>query len=293
MRIKASVDQETQRNSTKSKILIYAVKMLVGILRALPNTIREKGIKNLGKLILHCAKKTRNRAMRNISHALPELPFKEVKQLAFDAYANCAFGVVESLWLDQLEPEIFCDEATLKILQSGHGACIATMHLGCYEAVPLAINKFSGQSVTLTNMPSFIEHGLQFYANADITAINKNDNNAFAQLLKYSSSNAYISLHCDLYANQTEVNFFNQKTKAPSGVVMIAKMSKKPLLLAYSIYQDDGRIQVFFETVDTMNQDQGKPIDEIMSDIYLRFEEIIKQYPNQWYWSYNRWRTKK
>jgi KDO2-lipid IV(A) lauroyltransferase len=281
------------------------IKWFVKGLLAMPHNTRRNSIKRLGKLILRCAKKTRQRAISNIQNALPALSMAEVETLAYDAYANCAFGVAESLWLEQLEPDIFCDEATLKILQSGEGACIATMHLGCYEAVPLAVQKFSGKSVTLTNIPHFIEDGMQFYAKANIVAVNKNDTDAFATLLRHTCSNAYISLHSDLHANQIELDFFDRKVKAPAGIAMLSKMTKKPLLLAYAVYQDDGKIQVFFETIidkysktndhaTTMTADiSNQPVEQIMSHIYQRFEQIIKQYPDQWYWSYNRWRNKK
>jgi KDO2-lipid IV(A) lauroyltransferase len=239
---------------------------------------------------------------------MPELSIKEATDLAFDAYGNCAYGVAESFWLTEVEPDIFCDEDTLRILQSGQGACIATMHLGCYEAVPLAVAKFAKQSVTLTNIPKFLADSMDFYSGVNITAINKNASNAFSELLKESGSNAYISLHCDLYANQAEVTFFGQETKAPAGIALLAKMSKKPLLLAYAVYQGDGQVQVFFETLyvnprmtgqeasDQSNKREKEQITEptveqIMSNIYQRFEQIIRQYPNQWYWSYNRWKN--
>ena len=154
---------------------------------------------------------------------MPELSIKEVTDLAFEAYGNCAYGVAETLWLSELEPNIFCDEDTLRILQSGQGACIATMHLGCYEAVPLAVSKFNKQSVTLTNIPDFLDDSMDFYCKANITAINKKSDSAFSELLTSASSNAYISLHCDLYANQTDVSFFKQETKAPSGIVFISE----------------------------------------------------------------------
>jgi|GEM_PF-2815035 len=287
----------------KKQSIRLAIHSLVKMFTKLSRSRRKQLISKIGKSILHLAKKTRVRAISNIAKAMPELSIKEVTDLAFNAYGNCAFGVAESLWLSQVEPDIFCDEATLKILQSGQGACIATMHLGCYEAVPLAIAKFSDQSVTLTNVPSFLDDAMDFYSDVNITAINKNADNAFSELLAQAGSNAYISLHCDLYANQTEVTFFGRQTKAPSGVVLLAKMSKNPLLLAYAVYQDDGQVQVFFETVqinhdldndysaEIEQQHCEQSVDQIMAQIYQRFEQIIKQYPSQWYWSYKRWKS--
>ncbi len=290
------------------------IRFLLSTLMKLTKKRRKKLINNIGKIILRFATKTRKRAINNIVRAMPELSIKEATDLAFDAYGNCAYGVAESFWLSQVEPDIFCDEETLQILQSGTGACIATMHLGCYEAVPLAVAKFANNSVTLTNIPDFLTDEMDFYSAVNITAINKKSAHAFSQLLIQAGNNGYISLHCDLYANQTEVTFFGQKTKAPSGVVLLAKMTKKPLLLAYAVYQDDGQVQVFFETLQ-LNQEiaiqnqfnnelQSKQsisqktapeieqnVEQVMAQIYQRFEQIIRQYPSQWYWSYNRWKN--
>jgi len=296
----------TQPRSIKKKTVNFSLQLLISALCKLTRTRRKKLIKSIGKTILHFARKTRQRTISNIAKAMPELSIKEVTDLAFEAYGNCAYGVAESFWLSQIEPDIFCDEETLRILQSGQGACIATMHLGCYEAVPLAVAKFANQSVTLTNIPNFVDDTMNFYKTANITAIDKKSDHAFSELLTKVGSNAYISLHCDLYANQTEVSFFGQQTKAPAGIVLLAKMSKKPLLLAYAVYQEDGQVQVFFESLPKNQNQEGKPsenedaqsleqekeqtVEQVMAKIYRRFEQIIRQYPSQWYWSYNRWR---
>lgn len=299
-KLEPSAMESTPLMSLKQKSLRKLLKLLLAGLTKLTRTRRKKLIKNIGKTILYFANKTRLRAIKNITNAMPELSIKEATNLAFDAYGNCAYGVAESFWLTEVEPDIFCDEDTLRILQSGKGACIATMHLGCYEAVPLAVAKFAKESVTLTNIPRFLADSMDFYSAVNITAINKNSSSAFSELLKKSASNAYLSLHCDLYANQTGVTFFDQETKAPAGIALLAKMSKKPLLLAYAIYQGDGQVQVFFETLyvnlnltdqASSEQETEPTVEQIMSKIYRRFEQIIKQYPNQWYWSYNRWKN--
>ena len=296
----------SKRSLIKQKTISLGIRLLVSTLLKLTRNRRKKLVQNIGKTILRFANKTRKRAIKNIINAMPEFSIKEATDLAFDAYGNCAYGVAESFWLSQVEPDIFCDEETLQILQSGTGACIATMHIGCYEAVPLAVAKFAKQSVTLTNIPDFLADTMDFYSEVNITAINKKSENAFSQLVTKAGNNAYISLHCDLYANQTEVTFFGQKTKAPSGVVLLAKLTKKPLLLAYAVYQDDGQVQVFFETLTSdklaeqnteqkaeqeTTQESEQTVEQVMAQIYQRFEQIIRQYPSQWYWSYNRWKN--
>ncbi|QBG36399.1 lysophospholipid acyltransferase family protein [Litorilituus sediminis] len=287
----ATVNEQTWRSKLQTKV----IDMILTFIKSRRRTTRATLIRALGKTIFRCAKKTRNRAIKNIANALPELSIAQVSALAEKAYANCAFGVMESFWLEQLEPEIFCDEATLRILQSGQGACIATMHLGCYDAVPVAVQKLANQSVTLTDIPSFIEQGESHYQKGNIIAIDKNSSSAFSELLKSARNNAYISLHSDLWANEVSVDFFGQTTKAPAGVALLSAISKKPLLLGYAVYQEDTRIKVFFETIYQFdaphpNNREAKTPEQLMQIIHQRFEDIIKQYPEQWYWSYKRWR---
>lgn len=276
--------------SIKQRLITKSLTLLIATLQKTSRQKRRLVLGKIGKLILFLSKKTQQRAIGNIRRAMPSFSEKEAKALAFSAYSNCAFGVAETFWLDELEPEVFCDESTLEILQSSKGACIATMHLGCYEAVPLAIAKLTHSSTTLTNVPKFIESGLQFYANAGVTAINKKSSSAFIELIRQAKKNSYVSLHCDLWGNEVEVSFFNQKTKAPAGIALIAKMTQKPLLLGYSIYDEQGNIKVYLETLYKESCYNQLSHEQVMATIYQRFEEIITQYPEQWYWSYKRWR---
>ncbi|GLX77841.1 lipid A biosynthesis lauroyl acyltransferase [Thalassotalea insulae] len=276
-----------KKQQFKTKSLVF----LFYLLRKISREKRRDFLTKIGKLILFFSKKTRQRVLDNIQRAIPDMDKADVKKLAFNAYGNCAFGVAESFWLDEIEPKIFCDEKTLSILQSGGGACIATMHLGCYEAVPVAVAILSNNSVTLSNIPTFVEEGLLFYAKVGVTAINKKTPQAFMQLIKSAKDNGYISLHCDLWGDEVEVDFFNQKTKAPAGVALLSKLAVKPILIGYSVYSTKENIKVFVETLFENTDDESLSVEDIMASIYQRFEQIIKQYPEQWYWSYKRWRN--
>ena len=282
---------KTKNVPVRQIISANTIKLFLRLLLKLSRRRRRALLVKIGRVVLFLSKKTKKRALANIQNALPSLTPKEAKQLAFNAFGNCAFGVSEAFWLNELEPDIFCDEETLSILQSGEGACIATMHLGCYEAVPVAIAKLSNNSITLSNIPTFVEEGLQFYSKAGITAINKKTPQAFMQLIKGAKENGYVSLHCDLWGNEIEVEFFKQKTKAPAGIALLSQMAKKPILIGYSIYDSQGNIQVFVETLYKHTCDSALLTEDIMATIYRRFEQIIMQYPEQWYWSYKRWRS--
>jgi KDO2-lipid IV(A) lauroyltransferase len=278
------------RKRIKQKAITIFFKLLVTLLQSIPRKKRRYIISKIGRVLLRCSKKTQKRAIKNIQNAMPTLSTKAAKSLAFSAYGNCAFGVAESFWLDKLEPEIYCDEQTLELLQSGEGACIATMHIGSYEAVPLAVTKLAHSASTLTNVPTFIENGLELYEKAEITAIDKKSSHAFIKLLTQVKENKHVVLHSDLWGNEIDLSFFNQKTKAPAGVALLSIMAKKPLLLGYAIYDESCNIKVYFETVYKDPCEQKLSPEEMMKTVYQRYEHIIMQYPEQWYWSFKRWR---
>jgi len=272
----------------KKTLATKSLTIFIFILKFFSRKKRRIVLSNIGKIILYCSTKTQNRAISNIRRAMPQLSQKEAKELAFTAYGNCSFGVSESFWLNELEPDIYCDDHTLSLLKSGKGACIATMHLGCCEAVPLAVAKLTHKSSTLTNIPKFLENGLLFYKETGIDAIDKNSHRSFLELIKKAQENHYISLHSDLRGIDVDMNFFNQKVKAPAGVALLSIMAKKPLLFGYSIYDQQGNIKVCFETI--YDEVCHLSPEQIMTIIYQRYEKIIRQHPEQWYWSYNRWR---
>jgi KDO2-lipid IV(A) lauroyltransferase len=247
----------------------------------------------LGKVIIKVSKKTRLRAMKNIANALPELSMQQREEILTRSYQTIVFGVLESFWLSDLENEIdiLCDEHTLSLLQNKEGASVASMHMSCYEMAPFALQQLTWPITTLSKIPSYIKSAKNIYDKANIQVINKNSDNYFLKLLQASRNKSVICLHSDHYANDVKINFFNKKTGAPNGAAIISAYSKVPLLLCYPILQKNGRYKVYIETVNANHVKSNKTdIDNATQAIYQRFEEIILQHPNQWYWSYNRWR---
>ena len=275
----------------KHQIIDFLIKLFIKTLTCFSRKTRFKFSSFIAPLILKVSKKTRLRAITNVTNAMPQLTSAQVNAVVIASYKTIVFGVLECFWLDEIEMDIECDENTLMLLNNAKGVSVATMHMSCYELAPFSIQKLVGSATTLSKIPTFIKSAANIYKNANIKVIDKNKPNAFFSLLQASRKNEVICLHADHYATDVDVFFFNQQTKAPSGTAMISAYNKVPLLLCYPVLNDNGRYTVFFETVvDTYVENNPQAIESAVQQIYQKFETIITQHPNQWYWSYNRWR---
>lgn len=269
-----------------------AIIWLLGALARLTPRYRTYLARSLAFLILNVAARTRTRALSNVQRAMPALCQGQAKQLCFRSYAAITLGLLDCLTLAELELDIFCDESVRLQLNSGQGLCVATLHTCCYELVPLAIQRLTGRSVTLTHLPAFIPPANNPYHQAGIGYIEKKSPGAFVRLLNEIQQGAVVTLHADLYAKDVKVRFFGRDTQAPVGPALLSAFAATPLLFAYGCKSKNGRYQVHIESF------MAEPVSksplayaQVMQQLYLRFERIILRYPEQWYWSSNRWRT--
>lgn len=275
------------KNQLKGRV----IDLIILLFKALSRRQRKRVAFSLATLILKLAKKTRLRAIANISNAMPHLSHEEVEHLAFTSYQNIVFGVLECFWLDQVTFDFHISSSAQKILDSGAGVSVATMHMGCYEAVPFALQALTQRSSTLSKIPKFLTCAQQVYQRMGVQCIDKHETGGIFHLLKAINNQRVVSLHSDHYASDTELTFFGRKTGAPCGAAILSAYGRVPLLLSFAILQPDGRYKVYIETVNsTCVQHDQASYHLAMKQVYQRFEEIILQYPEHWYWSYKRWR---
>lgn len=276
----------------KNTIVNFFINMIIWLLTLFKRTTRQKFARIIAKLIFKNSIKTKKRALSNITLALPNLTKTQVEKLALESYENIVFGVLECFWLDELDIDIECDESTLQLLHNEKGAAIATMHMSCYEIAPIAIERLVGKVTTMSKIPSFVKSAADIYKKSNITVINAKEPNAFMQLLQAAKNKNMICLHTDHFSKNIPMIFFGRATSAPSGIAMVSAYQKVPLLICYALLQKNGRYKVVLETVNSGQvENNAQAITHAMDDIYQRFEKIIKAHPQQWYWSYNRWRS--
>ncbi len=275
----------------KHQVANALVIVVLGLFRRLSGKHRTLLSHSIAGLIFTFAHKTRRRALANVKQAMPTKAPSVHDRIALLSYKNIVHGVVECFWLPELEFEYVIDEGTRALLASRDGASIATMHMGCYEAVPFAIQKLTSRSTTISKLPRFVKFAHRVYQDAGIDCIDKNQQGAFISLLKAIAGKRFVSVHSDHFATDTRLHFFGRETGAPTGAAMLSAYGKVPLLLAYAVTSAQNRYTVFIETISAKPIGTSKPeLSAAMRTVYTRFEAIILAHPEHWYWSYKRWR---
>ncbi|UAA39267.1 lipid A biosynthesis acyltransferase [Paraneptunicella aestuarii] len=278
-------------NQPLTALCWMSVSIFKSLMAVMPQSWSRRAAMALGRLILKHSSKARNRAVQNILRAYPELNNDDVLALAYKSYARICYGAFQILRLNSLRLEIHCDEQAKNMLQSEPGVCVATLHSACYEAVPLAVSLLSNKASTLSKIPPYLNFAKNIYIAAGIQCFNKNSNGSFIELLKAAKQGRNVVLHSDHFANDVPVRFFGEDTSAPAGIAMLSAMAKKPVLIGYACYDENFvchvHLEVFSEQHCSQNTDA---MQQLTQGMYGRFEQLIRQHKEDWYWSYNRWR---
>lgn len=268
------------------------LRLLIGALRRLPMHWRQGLAHGLGPLLLQLAPRTRHRLDQNLAHALPGLLPSARGTIAREVSQHICQGVLDSFWLEQLALDIeFGDEQARTILQSGGGASVATLHMGCYEVVALALQRLTGRCSTLAKIPPWLRRGEMLYGRVGIDCLDKRQPGVFFRLLDAARAGRYIALHADHHGQDLPVRFFGRNTRAPTGALLLAALARKPLLLGYAWQEGAGRYRVRFETLEAQPPGrQGAALAGALQRLYQRLEQVIRAHPSHWDWSYRRWR---
>lgn len=275
----------------KHRAINALVMVIISSLKLLSREKRQGFAHGLAWVIFKVSRKTRVRAIANVCRALPELNGLDAERMAMQSYKNIVFGLFETFWLDKISFNFDIDSQSKTLLESGQALSVATMHMSCYEAVPFALQRLTNRSVTLSNIPPFLLSAQKLYQGLGITCFNKRDKASFLQLLTAIKRKQVISLHSDHYGKDVDVCFFKQQTKAPHGAAMLSAYGNAPLLIAYTVLDDNGSYKLIVRTISAQGiENQRSAIAQATQTIYQHFEQAILAYPEQWYWSYNRWR---
>ena len=92
--------------------------------------------------------------------------------------------------------------------------------------------------------------------------------------------------------NGVWVNFFKQPIFSTSLAGNLSLMSNTKVCLIFCVRNDSGH-QVFAQELINQKRKTNITVQEQVQLIYQHIEVMVKKYPNQYYWSYDRFRIPK
>jgi len=269
----------------KKALSIFSLKM------------RYKIFESFGVIAYYAIKKRRLLAINNIKNAFPEKDGKEVQKIAKESYKTMGKMIMTSIFLEEITQNgntvVENDKLMRKACENNEKAVlIVSLHLGGFEAGSKMrdIRKFYAVFRNQKNkkindlMTKWREKG-------GLNSLPLHDSKALSGAINEKS---IIALASDHYGKDVNVTFFGRETTGVAGPVLLSMKHKIPIVLAYAVFDGDIIRVKNKKIIEIEKQSKLKETMQYnMQKIYHEFEEIIREYPEQYMWQHNRWRNKK
>jgi len=259
----------------------------------------------VAKLFYYLSLKHRLIAIHNLMRSFPDKSLEEIIKIAKESYLSVALVVFEFCDIPSLNKDNLNQLITIRGLDNytnacneGKGVLLFGAHFGNWEIGHAAL-------AILTRPLSFVYRILDSRFLEDIittvrascgnTSLPKE--NAMRQMIRLLKKDTTISLLLDqnvAWYGGVFVDFFGRKACTTSGLALLAMHTGAPVLPFFTSRLPDGKYLL----------EIGKKVDIIRSenreaDILINtqnftkiIEEHIRQYPEQWFWVHQRWKTK-
>jgi len=254
-------------------------------------------LKLFGLFLFYVVPVRKKTAISNIRNSL-KVSISEAKKIAKKAYMNFFKGIFEIINLEKLDKVRISKIAEFNnfflledAIKKGRGVIFCTIHLGGFYFIGYALKRVGitvnyilkkqrNLKVFEILKKRFLDIGIKY------TVLQKVPKNIFRAL----NSGDVVIFQCDQDAGKTGVfvDFFGRPASTPQGPALFHKSLKVPIILAYCVYENK-KYKINCKLYDNPE----KEVEEIVFDYTKFFEDVIRKYPDQYFWLHKRWHTKK
>lgn len=248
------------------------------------------------------SRKYRRMAVCNILKAL-SLKKKDAVKMALSTFENFGVSFVEMVKFQGLSNdkiskyvEIEGYENYSKAAQAGKGAFLMSAHIGNWEMLA-AVHSMLAGSITViykkTKNP-YIEKYIKNmrHKNNIISLYRRNSARRIISALKKGTT---VGILPDLRTNKglrIEADFFGMPAVTNYGIALLAIKTGAPIVPGFAVRTKEGRLKCIYGKPIYLEKTGNDPhaLKKAVSKINLVLEDIIKKYPDQWYWMHDRWK---
>jgi Kdo2-lipid IVA lauroyltransferase/acyltransferase len=294
------------RRRIKYSFIYYFVIFLIGISNRISRTAWLTFCGNLGKIAYALAVKSKARTIRHLTMAFEqEKSPEEIKKISRDVFVMLGKNVGDILrhmqvsTLDDLDKFVVMkgfenfDVANAR----GKGVIFVACHMGAFEfqITSMALRKLNFMVIGTPLRDKRLNDLMWKHRNRNGTNAVERDKATFPMLkvLKSGGSVALL-MDQDTRVKSTFVNFFGMPAFTPIGPALLALKTGAAVLPAFSHLGEDGKqhIEILPEIPLRRTGNEEEDI-HFNTQVYTNIIEArIRQYPSQWVWMHERWKTK-
>jgi Kdo2-lipid IVA lauroyltransferase/acyltransferase len=280
--------------------------ILLTCFQRIPLFLRKALFTGLFRLFYHVAPRQRLIAAYNLRRAFPDKSDDEILRIVRGVYRNMGIVAAEFFDIPRITKENIEElveveglEHCLKALEKGLGVLFFTAHFGNWELAAAAVSLLvKPVGVIYRPLDSAILDRIVLRGRSATGNIPIPKERAMRPMLRHLKQNGILGILIDQNVAWYEgvfVDFFGRPACTTNGLALLALHTGAPVLPGFMARLPDGRYRLVLgpevEVIDT-----GDHEADILANTH-RFtgviEETVRQYPEQWLWVHQRWKTQK
>jgi len=284
-------------------LLYVALRALVMVIGIFPYRTAPAIAKILGGIIRFIDRKHVRIAAKNLEKSRGICPADEIPAFIARVYEHLALSIVEMLMIptrlqrDSISQYVKLEnfESFDRCLKEGKG-CIAVIgHLGNWELIGIA-STLAGYPLHTLMRPidnPWIDRFVRRFRSQTGQQMIPRDR-ALGEMIRVLHRNKILIVQVDQDARQTGVyvNFFGRPASTHRAPATLSLKYNAPIVMA-NIFREGGKNCCVL--ADPLYPDAFRnrpdPVTALTQAYSDRFEEFVRQHPEQWFWVHDRWKT--
>jgi KDO2-lipid IV(A) lauroyltransferase len=294
------------RKRLKNWFLYRFITSIIFVLNLLPRKSSISLGSFLGKLAYFIIKDARKRTQNNLRMAFgKEKDERELKKLALNVFKNLGKNVADAVRLKDMRLEEIEKITEIEGLEyfdnaykMGKGVVAVTGHIGNFELFA-AYFSLKGYKFSVIGRELYDPRldALLVSSRESVGLENIPSSASVKQMIKALRSGRALGVLADQDSSRVRgvfVNFFGKPARTPVGPALLAYKTQSPIVPMAIVREGDDRYKIMVkEPVELASSgDKEKDIIEITQRYTNVFESIIREYPSQWLWMHDRWKSK-
>ena len=294
------------KKKIKNWFLCRLITSIISLLNFLPRNSAISVGGFLGKLAYFLIGEARRKTLSNLSLAFgKELDETKLRKLACQVFENVGKNVADVVRLKKMkweDIERITEIEGLKYLdqvyKAGKGVIGLTGHMGNFELLG-AYFSLKGYKVSVVGRELYdLRLDRLLVENRESAGIENIPSSAGVKpILKALRAGKILGVLADQDSSRVRgvfVDFFGRPARTPVGPVLLAYKTGSPIVPMAIVRKDKNKYKIIVKPpVElTFSEDREKDITDVTQKCTKVLESIIREYPDQWLWMHERWKSK-
>jgi KDO2-lipid IV(A) lauroyltransferase len=280
--------------------------IILAIFQAIPLAVRKAAFRCLFLLFYHLSVKHRLIALHNLRCSFPEKNMDELITITKGVYRHLATVAAECFDMTKLTRENIHEwvkveghEHFKEGIAQGRGLLFIVAHFGNWELIPHTFSlTFQSSKIIYRPLDSPVLDNLMKYVRSFHGDEMMPKGGSGKRIMSLLRENQVIGILSDQNVSVREgvfVDFFGRPACTGAGLAVLAMRSGAPVLPGFMVRQKSGKYKLILKPLVEITRTSDDEADiQVNTQRFVKvIEDVVREYPDQWFWIHQRWKTKK